>query len=142
MRFSAWLIVETASASTRARNSSARIRLAPHRGRCTHSAQIIASSSGSIAREIHGDIDIVLTPDGTDGYEEIARTATRERLEGTELEVPVASAEMILKSKTAADRPEDHAILDRMREVLNPLHPHDSLDPPDRSRGGHEPPDR
>jgi hypothetical protein len=26
----------------------------------------------------HGDIDIVLTPDGTDGYQEIAQTATRE----------------------------------------------------------------
>ena len=87
----------------------------------------------------HGDIDIVLTPDGTDGYEEIARTATRERLEGTEIAVPVASAKMILKSKTAADRPKDHAVLDRMREILDPLRSHDPLD---RSRGGHEPPER
>ena len=92
----------------------------------------------------HGDIDIVLTPDGTDGYEEIAQTATRERLEGTEIVVPVASAEMILQSKTAADRPKDHAVLDRMRDILNPLGSRDVLDPPDRSRsrGGHEPPER
>ena len=90
----------------------------------------------------HGDIDIVLTPDGTDGYQEIAQTATRERLIGTEIVVPVASAEMILHSKTAADRPKDHAVLDRMREILNPLRPRDILDPPDRSRGGHEPPER
>ena len=92
----------------------------------------------------HGDIDIVLTPDGTDGYQEIAQTATRERLVGTEIAVPVASAEMILQSKTAADRPKDHAVLDRMRDILNPLSPRDVLDPSDRSRprGGHEPPGR
>jgi hypothetical protein len=92
----------------------------------------------------HGDIDVVLTPDGTDGYEEIAKTATRERLEGTEILVPVASAEMILQSKTAADRPKDHAVLDRMRDILNPLNTRDLLNPPDRSRsrGEHEPPER
>ena len=92
----------------------------------------------------HGDIDIVLTPDGTDGYQEIAQTATRERLIGTEIVVPVASAEMILQSKTAADRPKDHAVLDRLRDILDPLHPRDLLDPPDRSRsrGGHEPRER
>jgi hypothetical protein len=92
----------------------------------------------------HGDIDIVLRPDGTDGYEEIAQTATRERLVGTEIVVPVASAEMILQSKTAADRPKDHAVLDRMRDILNPLNTRDLLNPPDRSRSRveHEPPER
>jgi hypothetical protein len=92
----------------------------------------------------HGDIDVVLTPDGTDGYEEIAKTATRERLEGTEIAVPVASAEIILKSKTAADRPKDHAVLDRMREILNPLSAREISDPRDRSRSRREqePPER
>jgi hypothetical protein len=90
----------------------------------------------------HGDIDIVLTPDGTDGYEEIAKTATRERLEGTEIVVPVASAEMILQSKAAADRPKDHAVLDHMRDILDPLSARDALDPPDRSRGGQAPTER
>ena len=92
----------------------------------------------------HGDIDIVLTPDGTDGYEEIAQTATRERLVGTEIAVPVASAEMILHSKTAADRPKDHAVLDRMRDILNPLRPHDLLELPERpgTRTKREPPER
>lgn len=90
----------------------------------------------------HGDIDIVLTPYGTDWYDEIAQTATRERLEGAEVVVPVASAEMIPRSKTTADRPKDHAVLDRMRDILNPLRSRDLLDPPDRSRGAHEPPDR
>jgi hypothetical protein len=71
-------------------------------------------------------------------------SATRERLIGTEIVVPVASAEMILKSKAAADHPKDHAVLDRMRDILNPLSARDLLDPPDRSRprDGHEPPGR
>jgi hypothetical protein len=90
----------------------------------------------------HGHLDIVLRPDGTDGYEQLIASATRERLVGTEIVVPVASAEMILHSKTEADRPKDHAVLDRMRDILNPLRPRDLLDPPNRSRGGREPPDR
>ena len=92
----------------------------------------------------HGHLDIVLRPDGTDGYEQLITTATRERLVGTEIVVPVASAEMILKSKTAADRPKDHAVLERMRDILNPLNTRDLLHPPDRSRSGgeHEPPER
>ena len=92
----------------------------------------------------HGHLDIVLRPDGTDGYEQLIETATRERLVGTEIVVPVASAEMILHSKTQADRPKDHVVLNRMRDILNPLRPRDLLDPPDRSRarGGHELPER
>ena len=66
----------------------------------------------------HGNFDVVLLPDGTKGYEEIIATATREMLPGTAIVVPVASAEMILHSKNAADRPKDHAVLDRMREAL------------------------
>lgn len=68
----------------------------------------------------HGHLDIVLRPDGTDGYEQLIASATHERLTGTEIVVSVASAEMILQSKTAADRPKDHAVLDRMRDILNP----------------------
>jgi hypothetical protein len=80
----------------------------------------------------HGDFDVVLLPDGTRGYEEIARTATGERMTGTSIVVPVASAETILHSKTVADRPKDHAMLERMRQVLDPR----------RAREGHEPPHR
>jgi hypothetical protein len=96
----------------------------------------------------HGHLDIVLRPDGTDGYEQLIASATRERLVGTEIVVPVASAEMILHSKAEADRPKDHAVLDRMRDILNPLSPragHELWSPREgheRSRGGHEPPER
>ena len=93
----------------------------------------------------HGHLDIVLRPDGTDGYEQlIARPRPASGSIGTEIVVPVASAEMILHSKTQADRPKDHVVLDRMRDILNPLKARDFLDPPDRSRprGEHEPPER
>jgi hypothetical protein len=66
----------------------------------------------------HGDCDVVLIPDGTAGYEEIAKTATLKTLPGTRILVPVASAEIILHSKATADRPKDRAALDRMRRAL------------------------
>ncbi|MFI4977391.1 MAG: hypothetical protein ACHQC8_01745 [Solirubrobacterales bacterium] len=117
-----------------------------HRGASTG---VLFRSQVSVALTTrHGHLDIVLRPDGTDGYEQLIATATRERLTGTEIVVPVASAEMILHSKTKADRPKDHAVLDRMRDILDPLSPragHEPWSPREghqRSRGGHQPPDR
>ncbi|HEX4189334.1 MAG TPA: hypothetical protein VHY83_15715 [Solirubrobacteraceae bacterium] len=69
----------------------------------------------------HGNFDVVILPDGTRGYEQIARTATRERMAGTQIVVPVASAETILHSKTVANRQKDRDTLERMREILDPL---------------------
>ncbi|HEY7961019.1 MAG TPA: hypothetical protein VID29_03765 [Solirubrobacteraceae bacterium] len=66
----------------------------------------------------HGDFDVVLIPDGTSGYEEIAQTATPETLPGTRIVVPVASAETILHSKATADRPKDRAALEQMRRAF------------------------
>lgn len=80
----------------------------------------------------HGDLDVVLVPDGTRGYEDMAWSATRERVPGAGIAVPVASAEMIIRSKEAADRAKDHAVLDRMREVLDPWRRTGRSDPPER----------
>lgn len=66
----------------------------------------------------HGDFDIVLIPDGTNGYEEIVHAATQETLPGTQIVVAVASAETIIHSKATANRPKDRAVLDRMRRLL------------------------
>ena len=92
----------------------------------------------------HGNFDVVLRPDGTGGYEDIVRTATRERVAGTSIVVPVASAEIILHSKASADRQKDRDMLPRMRDILDPLRSRDGLDLPDRSRSrrGHEPHER
>jgi hypothetical protein len=80
----------------------------------------------------HGDFDVVFLPAGTDGYAEIVATATPERVNGTKLVVPVASAEIVLRSKATANRPKDQEVLQVMREQLDPW----------RSREGHDPPDR
>jgi len=80
----------------------------------------------------HGDFDVVMLPDGTRGYEEIVATATRERVAGTTIAVPVASAETILHSKATANRQKDRETLPRMREIFDRW----------RSRDGHERPGR
>ena len=77
----------------------------------------------------HGNFDVVLLPDGTRGYEDIVRTATRERMAGTRLVVPVASAETILHSKATANRQKDRDTLARMREILNPGSSHAGPEP-------------
>jgi hypothetical protein len=98
----------------------------------------------------HGNFDVVLRPDGTRGYEEIVQTSTRERMAGTRIVVPVASAESILHSKATANRQKDRDTLTRMREILNPLStrtPHEPWSPreghdPGRSRSEHDRSDR
>ncbi len=96
----------------------------------------------------HGNFDVVLRPDGTDGYEDVVRTATRERMAGTQIVVPVAAAEMILHSKSVANREKDRDTLRSMREILDPLSPgagHEPWSPREgheRSRGAREPPER
>jgi hypothetical protein len=67
---------------------------------------------------VHGDCNVVLIPDGTKGYAQIAKTATLMTLPGTKILVPIASAETILHSKATADCAKDRTVLDRMREVL------------------------
>jgi hypothetical protein len=66
----------------------------------------------------YGDFDVVLIPDGTQGYEDIMQTATRETVAGTHIVVPTASAATILHSKATANRAKDRAALGRMREAL------------------------
>lgn len=89
----------------------------------------------------HGDVDVVLVPDGTRGYEDIIR-ATSERVTGTEIITQVASAETILRSKDAADRPKDRETLPELRHILDPHGLYPGRHDPQRSRPGHDPPER
>ncbi len=63
-----------------------------------------------------GRLDIVFTPSGTGGYEDLARNALRFKVYGVELHA--ASLEDIIRSKEAADRPQDRQDVLVMREML------------------------
>jgi hypothetical protein len=65
----------------------------------------------------HGYLDIALLPDGTQGYEDLCRNATRERITGS-LDVQVASLADVIRSKEAAGREKDRAVLPVLRQVL------------------------
>ena len=65
----------------------------------------------------HGFLDIALLPDGTQGYDDLRRSATREQLTET-LQVDVASLADVIRSKEAAGREKDRAVLPILRQVL------------------------
>lgn len=64
-----------------------------------------------------GFLDIALLPHGTRGYEDLNRGATRERLTDA-LEVSVAALADVIRSKEAAGREKDRAVLPLLRRVL------------------------
>ena len=64
----------------------------------------------------HGRIDVTLEPSGTAGYSDLRRDARIARIEG--VTVSVASLADVIRSKQAADRPRDRAVLPHLRRVL------------------------
>jgi hypothetical protein len=69
----------------------------------------------------HGFLDIALLPDGTRGYDDLRRGASRERITDN-LEVNVASLADVIRSKEAAGREKDRAVLPVLRQVLERSH--------------------
>jgi hypothetical protein len=65
----------------------------------------------------HGNLDICLTPDGTRGYSDLRRAATRERITEV-LEISVASLADVIRSKQAAGREKDRVQLPTLRRLL------------------------
>lgn len=63
-----------------------------------------------------GRLDVVFTPAGTSSYDDLAAGAVRFRVFGVEL--AAASLEDILRSKDAADRPQDRQDALVIREML------------------------
>jgi hypothetical protein len=64
-----------------------------------------------------GFLDIALLPDGTGGYDDLKRSATVERITDT-LAISVASLADVIRSKEAAGREKDRAVLPILRQVL------------------------
>lgn len=63
-----------------------------------------------------GDLDLVVAPDGTDGYDDLVRDARTVTVRGVPL--PLASLADVVRSKEAAGRPKDRAALPVLRELL------------------------
>ena len=63
-----------------------------------------------------GELDISFKPSGTDGYEDLVRTAVKVDIRGEQM--PVASLEDIIRSKEAAGRPKDFTALPALQERL------------------------
>lgn len=63
-----------------------------------------------------GRLDVAFAPSGTSGYDDLVRGAIRFEVFGAEL--LVASLEDIIRSKEAADRPQDRWDVRVMREML------------------------
>ena len=64
-----------------------------------------------------GDLDITFEPSGTRGYEDLRGSA--EIMSVGDVDVPVASLADVIRSKEAADRPRDRAIVPVLREMLS-----------------------
>ena len=63
-----------------------------------------------------GDLDITFVPSGTRGYEDLRRDVVHMRIRG--IDVPVASLADVIRSKEAAGRERDRAILPTLRHML------------------------
>ncbi len=75
----------------------------------------------------HGYLNIALLPDGTRGYDDLRRSATREQITDT-VTIFVAALADVIRSKEAAGREKDRAVLPIFRQVLERSHRKDRGD--------------
>jgi hypothetical protein len=72
---------------------------------------LLAASAWNLSTR-HGQLDLSFAPSGfPGGYAELKARASRKRLAGTSVTVPVAALEDVHTSKRAANRPKDRAYL-------------------------------
>ena len=81
-----------------------------------HSAESLARVGTWNLVTDHGNLDLAFVPSGTTGYSDLRRDAQKMRVR--EVDVPVASLADVIRSKEAADRPRDRAILPTLRRML------------------------
>jgi len=66
-----------------------------------------------------GDLDLAMTPAGTEGFADLARRAVAMTIHGSR--VAVAALEDVIRSKEAANRPKDLRSLPVLRQLLEEL---------------------
>ncbi len=64
----------------------------------------------------HGRLDVAFEPSGTQGYKDLRRGANETEIDG--MRILVASLEDVIRSKEAADRERDRAVLPDLRRTL------------------------
>jgi len=64
----------------------------------------------------HGRLDVAFEPSGTQGYRDLRRGAHETEIDG--MRILVASLEDVIRSKEAADRERDRAVLPDLRRTL------------------------
>ncbi len=82
-----------------------------------HSAEALARVRIWNLQTDIGDLDVTFEPSGTHGYDDLKRDAIVMRLRSGN--VPVASLADVIRSKEAADRPRDRAVLPGLRALLS-----------------------
>jgi len=71
-----------------------------------------------------GDLDLTFTPTGLDGYAGVRKRAATFEVGG--LKIYVAALADIIRSKTAADRPKDHATLPILHALQEEIDRHET----------------
>lgn len=110
------------------RELDARVRSGDEVLEFSHTGRTLGETAVWNLRTPHGDLDISFVPNGTTGYDDLARDASRESIRG--IEVRVASLADVIRSKQAANRPKDQRVLPTLREILA------SRNPRNRGPGG------
>jgi hypothetical protein len=83
-------------------------------------AGVIAANDQVQATTPHGEVDIVMRPAGTRGFDDLSRAARREEV-APGVTVAVAALADVIRSKEAAGRPKDRGQLPILRETLERL---------------------
>ncbi|HYZ78551.1 MAG TPA: sulfotransferase domain-containing protein [Gaiellaceae bacterium] len=101
------------------RRMNARLVDVPDEVAATFKLDGVTLANGSVWTFItdHGRIDVTLDPSGTQGYRDLRRGARPARFD--DVTIFVASLADVIRSKQAADRPRDRAVLPHLRRVLN-----------------------
>jgi len=79
-------------------------------------ADMLATADSWTLTTRAGDIDLMFSPAGTQGYDDLRRGARRERIAG--VTVAVAALEDVIRSKEAANREKDSMQLPILRRTL------------------------
>jgi hypothetical protein len=108
--------LEKLSATLRELGARVRVTGEPDGVPFNHDAASLARVQVWNLQTVAGNLDITFTPSGTRGFDDLKRDVVMLRVRG--IDVPVASLADVIRSKEAADRQRDRAVLPVLRELL------------------------